>query len=56
MIFDNVFLFGEVIVEDNINPTLPDAMRAFNKQIYNDTRVDISMLPLGDGMTLAYKK
>ncbi|MFT7433432.1 MAG: putative O-methyltransferase YrrM [Alphaproteobacteria bacterium] len=56
MIFDNVFLFGEVIVEDNINPTLPDAMRAFNKLIHNDSRVDISMLPLGDGMTLAYKK
>tara|TARA_R110000868_G_scaffold189695_2_gene433017 strand:+ start:60384 stop:61049 length:666 start_codon:yes stop_codon:yes gene_type:complete len=56
MIFDNVFLFGEVVVKENINPILPDAMRAFNKMLHEDTRVDISILPLGDGMTLAYKK
>lgn len=56
LIFDNVFLFGEVIIEENINPLLPDAMRAFNKQLFEDGRFDISMLPLGDGMTLAYKR
>ena len=32
------------------------AIRAFNEQIHNDERVDLSMIPVGDGMTLAVKK
>lgn len=55
MIFDNVFLFGEVVNEKSINPALPEAMCEFNEFIHNDKRIEISMLPLGDGMTLAYK-
>lgn len=56
MIFDNVFLFGEVVKKEHINDVLPNAMKAFNNQLHHDERFDISMLPLGDGMTLAYKK
>ena len=56
MIFDNVFLFGEVIKDEHVNDVLPTAMKDFNKQLHQDVRFDISMLPLGDGMTLAYKK
>lgn len=56
MIFDNVFLFGEVVKNEHINDLLPNAMKAFNRQLFNDERFDISILPLGDGMTLAYKK
>ena len=56
MIFDNVFLFGEVTKTEHVNDVLPNAMKEFNKHLHKDERFDISMLPLGDGMTLAYKK
>ena len=32
------------------------AIRSFNEQLYQDDRVSISMVPIGDGLTLAYKK
>ena len=32
------------------------AMRQFNEHLHNDERVFISMLPLADGITLAFKK
>jgi predicted O-methyltransferase YrrM len=31
------------------------AIRAFNKRLFKDTRVRISLVPIGDGMTLALK-
>jgi len=32
------------------------AIRAFNQQLLSDDRVDISMVPLADGLTLARKR
>ena len=32
------------------------AIRAFNRRLHRDRRVDISMLPIGDGLTLARKR
>ncbi len=32
------------------------AIRAFNEHIARDTRVDISLLSIGDGLTLAFKR
>ena len=32
-----------------------NAIRAFNQRLYKDTRVRISLVPIGDGMTLALK-
>ncbi|MEO8626917.1 MAG: class I SAM-dependent methyltransferase [Betaproteobacteria bacterium] len=41
------------------DPTRDDAttnaIRAFNQRLYKDTRVRISLVPIGDGMTLALK-
>ncbi len=34
----------------------PVAMRAFNEMLKNDKRVDLSLVPIGDGLTLAMKK
>ena len=36
--------------EDNDADTL--AIRAFNKKLHADSRVDLSMLPISDGLTL----
>src|SRR5690606_8967705 len=32
------------------------ALRAFNTKLLNDERVDISLVPIGDGLTLARKR
>ncbi len=52
---DNVLWDGKVINESaNDADTL--AIRQFNLQLKADTRVDISLLPIADGLTLARKK
>ena len=33
-----------------------EAIRALNAKVATDDRVDVSMLPLGDGLTLAVKR
>ena len=51
---DNVLWGGSVIQADK-QDTDTVAIRRFNEQIKQDKRVDISMLPIGDGLTLARK-
>ena len=52
---DNVLWSGEVA-----NPEARDeltlALREFNERVYSDKRVEIAMLSVGDGVTLALKK
>jgi predicted O-methyltransferase YrrM len=51
---DNVLWSGRVAdPEDTDKRTI--AIREFNQKIYRDRRVQISMLPLADGLTLAMK-
>ncbi|WIO73511.1 class I SAM-dependent methyltransferase [Porticoccaceae bacterium LTM1] len=52
---DNVLWSGSVI-DDSIQDEDTVAIRAFNAQLQSDSRVDISMLPVGDGLTLARKR
>jgi len=52
---DNVLWSGQVIDEYDSEPATR-AIRSFNEQLYQDDRVSISMVPIGDGLTLAYKK
>jgi caffeoyl-CoA O-methyltransferase len=52
---DNTFSHGRVIDAGNDNPIVI-AIRDFNDHAAADERVDLVMLPVGDGLTLARKK
>lgn len=49
---DNVLWMGRVI-DDNARDATTHSIRHFNERLKNDERVDISIIPLGDGLTLA---
>ena len=51
---DNVLWGGKVLESESIEPATR-AIKRFNNHIYNDSRVEMSMLPIGDGLTLARK-
>jgi caffeoyl-CoA O-methyltransferase len=52
---DNVLWSGDV-VDERINDIDTESIRSLNKKLHSDSRVDISILPIGDGLTLALKK
>ena len=52
---DNV-LWGGKVLDKNDNDPATRSIRAFNQKLFADERVSISMLPIGDGLTLAIKK
>lgn len=49
---DNV-LWGGGVVDPANQKEDTVAIREFNKRLINDTRIDLSMVPIGDGLTLA---
>ncbi|MEK6243227.1 MAG: class I SAM-dependent methyltransferase [Pseudomonadota bacterium] len=52
---DNTLWYGKVI--DRRDRTADTrAIRAFNRKLHRDRRVDISMVPIGDGLTLARRR
>jgi len=51
---DNVLWGGEVARESKDADT--KALQAFNDKLHGDERIDVAMLPLGDGLTLARKR
>ena len=52
---DNTFSHGRVIDAGNDSP-LVIAVRDLNDHAAADDRVDLVMVPIGDGLTLARKK
>jgi predicted O-methyltransferase YrrM len=56
ILVDNVLWYGRVAdpAMDNDKRTL--AIKQINQQIYHDDRVQISLIPIGDGLTIARKK
>lgn len=54
IMIDNVLWSGRVIDPEHDKPNTR-AIREFNQYLYHDKRVSITMLPLGDGLTLATK-
>ena len=55
VILDNVLWKGRVADEREQDPDTV-ALRAINTLIYQDQRVDASIIPIGDGMTIARKR
>jgi len=51
---DNVLWYGYV-ADRTIDDTDTEAIRAFNRKIHGDSRVEISLVPIADGLTLARK-
>ena len=52
---DNTLWSGDVADSSNTKPDTV-ALRAFNDALHRDERVDLALLPLGDGVTLARKR
>lgn len=52
---DNVLYDGQVVVADKSGEHL-EAVRAFNRALLDDPRVELSLLPIADGLTLALKR
>jgi caffeoyl-CoA O-methyltransferase len=51
---DNTLWSGRVADPDDHDPTV-EVIRDFNARLHQDRRVRISLLPLGDGVTLIWK-
>ncbi|WP_437436737.1 hypothetical protein [Salinispora arenicola] len=52
---DNVLWSGKVARQDISDPET-DSLRALNSALHADERIELSMLPVFDGLTLAYKR
>lgn len=52
---DNTLWNGSV-VDDSNQTDDTCAIRQFNQRVHDDQRIDISLLPIGDGLTLALKR
>lgn len=55
ILVDNTLWSGQV-ADKTINDADTQAIRAFNETLLEDKRVDLSLLPISDGLTLALKR
>jgi predicted O-methyltransferase YrrM len=56
ILVDNVLWYGRVIDPAMDADKRTQAIKQINQQIYHDDRVQISLIPIGDGLTIARKK
>jgi predicted O-methyltransferase YrrM len=54
ILIDNVLWKGEII-NNNKNDKITNIIKDFNKYIKNDNRIDKTILPIGDGVTICRK-
>ena len=55
ILFDNVLWSGDVADSTNQEKDTV-ALRELNQFLFNDNRVNISMIPVGDGITMVQKR
>ena len=55
LLIDNV-LWGGSVADPADQEESTRAIRTLNEYIHNDSRVDVSMLPIGDGLTIVRKR
>jgi caffeoyl-CoA O-methyltransferase len=55
ILFDNTLWSGEVANPENKKEDTV-ALRALNDKLHQDERIDVALLPIGDGVTLARKR
>jgi caffeoyl-CoA O-methyltransferase len=53
---DNVLWGGEVADQAIVDDETVTILRTFNARLHADTRVSLSLVPMGDGLTLARKR
>lgn len=51
---DNVLWSGQV-ADPQVNDPRTEALRAFNQSLQSDERIELTLVPIGDGLTLAWK-
>jgi predicted O-methyltransferase YrrM len=56
ILVDNVLWYGRVADSAMDKDPRTQAIKQINQQIYHDDRVQISLIPIGDGLTIARKK
>lgn len=55
ILFDNTLWGGEV-ADPRATDEATESLRAFNAHLHRDERIDLSLLPLSDGLTLARRR
>ena len=55
ILLDNV-LWGGAVADPNDRERQTEALRELNAKLHRDERISLSMLPIGDGLTLARKR
>jgi predicted O-methyltransferase YrrM len=55
VVADNTLWSGRVADPENAEPDTV-ALRHFNEHLHRDERIDLSLVPIGDGLTLARKR
>ena len=55
IVIDNVFWSGKV-ADSRVMDEETIAIRILNKKLHQDNRIELSMIPIGDGLTLALKR
>jgi predicted O-methyltransferase YrrM len=49
-------LWGGSVADSRHKDADTKAIRALNRRVYRDRRVDVALVPIGDGLTLAYRR
>jgi predicted O-methyltransferase YrrM len=55
ILIDNVLWSGRV-ADPSVNTSPTNALRELNQALHQDQRISLSMIPVADGLTLAYKR